>query len=321
MNAIELDGLTKRFGDVTALDDVSLTVREGEIFGFLGPNGAGKSTTIDILLDFVRATAGSATVLGHDVNRDSLAVRQVVGVLPDGYHLYDRLTARQHLEFAIASKRSDDDVLELLERVGLADALDRKAGGFSKGMKQRLVLAMALVGEPDLLILDEPTTGLDPNGARQMREIIRAERDRGATVFFSSHILEQVEAVCDRVAILDAGKIVAVDTIDALRDALGSESRLTLTIENVTDELVETVASVPGVTGVRTDGDRTLSVACETDAKTAVLGSIDAAGGTLVDFETEEISLEELFAAYTEAPSETGTEAASRAKETPEVRA
>jgi len=155
--AIELVGLGKHYGDVTALDNVSFTVDTGEIFGFLGPNGAGKSTTIDILLDVVRPSAGTAAVLGYDTQTESL-VRQAVGVLPDGYHLYDRLTARQHLEFAIASKGSDDDPVELLERVGIADAADRKAGGFSKGMKQRVVLAMALAGSPALLILDEPST-------------------------------------------------------------------------------------------------------------------------------------------------------------------
>ena len=297
--AIELVGLNKRYGDVTALDGVSLTVREGEIFGFLGPNGAGKSTTIDILLDFVRPSAGTATVLGYDAQTDSLAVRQAVGVLPDGYHLYDRLTARQHLEFAIASKGSDDDPIELLERVGIADAADRKAGGFSKGMRQRLVLAMALAGSPELLILDEPSTGLDPNGAREMRDIIRAERDRGATVFFSSHILEQVEAVCDRVGILRNGELVAVDTIDALRDALGTDARLVLTVESVTDEMVDAIATLPDVTGVRADGERRLTVSCASDAKSAVIRAVEAAGGTVVDFDVEETSLEEMFAAYT----------------------
>jgi ABC-2 type transport system ATP-binding protein len=324
MSAIELRGLTKRYGDVTALDDVSLSVEEGEVFGFLGPNGAGKSTTIDVLLDFVRPTAGSATVLGHDSRTDSLAVRERVGVLPDGFHLYDRLSARQHVEFAVASKGSDEDVKALLERVGIADAIDRKAGGFSKGMRQRLVLAMALAGEPDVLILDEPTSGLDPNGAREMRDIIRAERDRGATVFFSSHVLEQVEAVCDRVAILRDGRIVAVDTIDALRGALGTDARLTLTVDGITDELVEAVTRVHGVASVRVDGDQTLSVACDDEAKTAVLGAVDVAGGTLVDFDTEDVSLEELFAAYTRDASDDGTpdaETVTPGSEAPEVRA
>jgi ABC-2 type transport system ATP-binding protein len=297
--AIELSGLSKQYGDVTALDNVSLTVRKGEIFGFLGPNGAGKSTTIDILLDFVRPTAGAATVLGYDAQDDSLAVRQAVGVLPDGYHLYDRLTARQHLEFAITSKGSDDDPIELLERVGIADAADRKAGGFSKGMKQRLVLAMALAGSPELLILDEPSTGLDPNGAREMRDIIRAERDRGATVFFSSHILEQVEAVCDRVGILRDGQLVAVDTIDALRDALGTDARLVLTVDAVTDDAIDAVTALQGVTAVHADSETRLTVACAPETKTAVIHAVEAAGGTVVDFDIEETSLEEMFAAYT----------------------
>ena len=327
MSAIELNGVTKRYGDVTALDDVSLSVAEGEIFGFLGPNGAGKSTTVDILLDFVRPTAGSASVLGRDAQADSLAVRQRVGVLPDGYHLYDRLTARQHLEFAADSKDADDDIDAALDRVGLGDAADRTAGGFSKGMKQRLVLAMALVGEPDILILDEPTTGLDPNGARRMREIIREERDRGATVFFSSHILEQVEAVCDRVGILRNGRLVAVDTIDALRGALGSEARLTLTVEPMSDDVVGAIAAVEGVSSVRDDGDERLSVACEEAAKTAVLAAVEAAGARLLDFDTEDVSLEELFAAYTEDAPDASAEIVAESDaptaddETTEVRA
>ena len=202
MAAIELSGVTKRFGDVVALRDLDMTVESGEIYGFLGPNGAGKSTTIDILLDFVRPTEGEVRVLGRDAGTDSVLIRERCGVLPEGFDTYDRLTARQHVRFAVESKGSGEDPDALLDRVGLSDAKGRKAGGFSKGMTQRLALAMALVGEPDLLILDEPSTGLDPNGAREMRTIVREEADRGATVFFSSHVLGQVEAVCDRVGIL-----------------------------------------------------------------------------------------------------------------------
>ncbi|MFW5919808.1 MAG: ABC transporter ATP-binding protein, partial [Halanaeroarchaeum sp.] len=190
MIAIDLGGVTKRYGDVLALDDLDLTIDEGEIFGFLGPNGAGKSTTINILLDFVRPTTGSVEVLGMDARQHSQEIRARTGVLPEGFQVYGRLTGRQHLQFAIESKRVDQDPDAILQRVDLLDAADRKAGGYSKGMKQRLTLAMALVGDPELLILDEPTTGLDPRGAREVREIVRQERDRGATVFFSSHILE-----------------------------------------------------------------------------------------------------------------------------------
>jgi len=175
------------------------------VYGFLGPNGAGKSTTIDMVLDLVRPTEGTVRVLEQDATTDGVAIRKRTGVLPDGFAVYDRLTGRQHVEFAVRSKEADDDPDALLDRVGLLDDADRKAGGYSKGMRQRLALAMALAGDPDLLILDEPSSGLDPAGAKEMREIVRAEADRGATVFFSSHILEQVEAVCDRVGILREG--------------------------------------------------------------------------------------------------------------------
>jgi ABC-2 type transport system ATP-binding protein len=295
--AIRIDGLTKRFGDVTAVQDVDLTIEEGEIFGFLGPNGAGKSTTINVILDFIRPTEGTVTVLGHDAQAESQAVRERTGVLPEGYDVYDRLTGRQHLEFAIESKEADDDPEALLERVGIPEAIDRKAGGYSKGMAQRLVLAMALVGEPDLLILDEPTTGLDPNGAREMREIIREERDRGATVFFSSHILEQVEAVCDRVGILRSGEVVAVDSIANLQAAVGGGTTLTVRVDRASEAAIEAARGVEGVSNVRADGD---AIVVKTDgSKAAVLEAIESAGVEVSDFATEEASLEELFAAYT----------------------
>ena len=297
-SAIELTGLTKHFGEVVALDGVALAVEDGEIFGFLGPNGAGKSTAIDTLLDFIRPTSGTVRVLGMDAQTDSLEIRRRTGVLPDAYHVYGRLTGRQHVQFAVDSKGSDDDPMDLLERVGIADAADRKAGGYSKGMRQRLVLAMALVGEPDILILDEPSTGLDPNGAREMRRIIREENERGTTVFFSSHILEQVEAICDRVAILHQGRIVTVDTIDGLREAAGTATRLTITVDAVPEAALADIASIEGVREVNAT-DRIVTVHTEDGGKTAILHALESAGAEILDFTTSETSLEELFAAYT----------------------
>ncbi|GGN91085.1 ABC transporter ATP-binding protein [Haloarcula pellucida] len=301
MTAIELDGVRKEFGDVVALNGVDLTVEEGEVFGFLGPNGAGKSTTINILLDFVRPTAGSATVLGHDVNEESKAIRERIGVLPEGYDVYERLTGREHVEFVIESKNADDDPMALLERVGVADAADRRAGGYSKGMKQRLVLAMALVDEPDLLILDEPTTGLDPNGARKMRDLVREESERGATVFFSSHILGQVESVCDTVGILQDGELVAKDSVEGLRAAAQGDMKLVVTVGDTDglDAAVEDVRSLPEVSGVTMDTDR-ITVNCDGDAKMTVLNTFEESGVAVEDFETQEASLEDLFTAYTE---------------------
>jgi len=299
MGAIELENLTKEFGTVTALDGVDLTVESGEVFGFLGPNGAGKSTTINILLDFVRPTSGTARVLGMDAQDQSLEVRERTGVLPEGYTVYERLTARQHLDFVIESKEANDDAEKLLERVGIPEAIDRKAGEYSKGMKQRLTLAMALVGDPDLLILDEPSTGLDPGGVRSIRNIVREEADRGTTVFFSSHILSQVEAVCDRVAILRRGELVAVDTVDGLRDATGSESRLLITVDSLSNGDVDVLRELDGVTTVSRDGTE-LSVGVEDRSKTAVISTLEDRGVTVRDFETVEESLEDIFMAYTE---------------------
>ncbi len=292
-----MERVTKRYGDVTALRGLDLAVGSGEIFGFLGPNGAGKSTAIGLMLEFIEPTQGTVEVLGLDVGARGQQVRARTGVLPEAFDVYDRLTGRQHVEFAVDSKGVDDDPGELLARVGIADAADRQAGGYSKGMRQRLALAMALTGSPDLLILDEPTTGLDPGGAREVRSIIREERDRGATVFFSSHVLEQVEAVCDRVGILQDGELVAVDTIDALRAAAGGGSRLRVGVVGAADAAAAAVRDVTGVTAASVE-EGALSVTCEADAKLRALNAVEDAAG-VADFETVETSLEDLFLSYT----------------------
>jgi ABC-2 type transport system ATP-binding protein len=310
MAAIELDGVDKRFGAVTALRDLSLAVESGEIFGFLGPNGAGKSTTINLLLDFVRPDDGQVEVLGQSVREGSVPVRERVGVLPEGFGVYERLTGRKHVEFAIDSKDAADDPDELLDRVGLGDAADRAAGGYSKGMQQRLALAMALVGEPDLLILDEPSTGLDPNGARLMREVVREENERGATVFFSSHILGQVEAVCDRVGIIRDGEMIAVDSVDGLREASGAESVLEVAVETEpTEAALDAARTVEGVSEVRAVGTEVTVTLGEGVRKTAILDALEEAGAAVADFETREASLEDLFTAYTDRENGIGDEA------------
>ena len=310
MPAIDCTAITKRFGSVTALRDLDLTVQEGEVFGFLGPNGAGKSTTIDILLNYVYPTTGEVSVLGMDAEDDTVAVRERTGVLPDGFGTLGSMTGREHVAFAVEAKRGHDDVDALLERVGIADAADRSAQGYSKGMQQRLMLAMALAGEPDLLILDEPSTGLDPTGAREMREIVREEAARGATVFFSSHILEQVEAVCDRVGILDEGELVAIDTIDGLREATGSTGQLTLTVDSIPPELPDQIRRMDGVSSVEVRGDA-LVVACENAAKGHAIQACFRAGATVENVETSEASLEDLFVAYTGGEDERSTTAAA----------
>ena len=297
MTAISLSGVTKRYGDVVAVRDLDLTVESGEIYGFLGPNGAGKSTTINMLLDFVRPTAGSVEVLSMDAQREPTAVRRRIGVLPEGYDVYDRLTGRQHLEFAVESKNVSADPDALLDRVGLDGDGDRKAGGYSKGMRQRLVLGMALVGDPDLLILDEPSTGLDPEGAKEMREIVEHEADRGATVFFSSHVLGQVETVCDRVGIMRDGQLVAEDSIEGLREAVGTGERLVVTVDAASEDDLAGVRELDGVESAETDGG-TVTVDCDAGTKTTVVAALEDAGVEVRDFTTEDTSLEDLFLHY-----------------------
>lgn len=320
--AIRARDVTKRFGSVTAVDRIDLTVEEGEVFGFLGHNGAGKSTTINMLLDFIRPTEGSIEVFGHETRTDSVKARERMGVLPEGYGVFSGLTGRQHVQFAMESKGVDGEPLALLDRVGITEAADREADSYSKGMAQRLVLAMALVGEPDLLILDEPTSGLDPAGAKAMREIILEENERGATVFFSSHILEQVEAVADRVGIMHEGQLAAVDTIDGLREMAGGETKLLVTLDETTGptpEMVQTVdgaaekgraeADTPSHLAVIEDIDEVerawveedgqYGITCTKDDKLDILVALNELGVDVLDFTIEEPSLEDLFVEYT----------------------
>ncbi|MFD1512720.1 ABC transporter ATP-binding protein [Halomarina rubra] len=297
MSALELRSLQKRYGEVVALRDVDLTVRRGEVFGFLGPNGAGKSTTIDIVLDYVRPTDGTATVFGLDAQQEGERLRQRVGALPD-MRLFGHLTARQHVQFVADAKGCDDDPVALLDRVGLGRVVDYTADGFSTGMGQRLKLAMALVGAPDLLVLDEPSTGLDPNGAREMRDIVREENARGATVFFSSHILEQVEAVCDRVGILSDGEIVAEDSIENLRDATGTQATLVVSVDSLTERAVAAVRDLEDVSDVVADENR-VRVTCPDERKAAVVDAVRTDDATVLDIESDDASLERLFATYT----------------------
>jgi len=315
VSAVVTEGLTKRFGDETAVDDLDLEVSEGEVFGFLGPNGAGKSTTISMLLGFLEPTEGSATVLGTDVTADPRAVRERVGLLPEGFEAVPNLSAREHVQTAIETKRADDDPDDVIERVGLdPDDARRPADEYSTGMFQRMALAVALVGEPDLLVLDEPSAGLDPNGVRLVREIVEEERERGATVFFSSHILDEVERVSDRVGILQDGELTAVNSVDNLRSELGMGAVVRATVDTVPDGLAASsdLTAVEGVTDVTVE-DSTVAVACASPrAKMPALRAIDSVA-TVADVTIEETSLEDLFEAYTggqggpAAGSESGT--------------
>ncbi len=292
--AIALDGVHKWYGPVHALRGLNLEVRPGEIFGFLGPNGAGKTTTIRCLLDLIRPQRGTVRVLGLDVQRHSVEVRSQTGYLPGELHLDERLTAAQHLRLfnRVRGNRADwRYVTELAERLRLD--LDRPIRNLSLGNKQKVGLIQALMHRPRLLVMDEPTTGLDPLMQREVFALLREARDAGATVFFSSHIMSEVELLAERVAIVRQGRVVEVAVTDALiQRAL---RRVFVRFREPVDP--RPLANLPGVTlleQAETDGRAvTLQVQGTMDELLRALAELP-----VLDLDTERPSLEEVFLAY-----------------------
>lgn len=218
MFAIETQNLTKSYGRRRGISDVSLQVQPGEIFGFLGPNGAGKTTTIRTLLGLLRPTSGSARVLAMDIRRDSIAIRARTGYLPGEVRLYPGLTGRQLIELSLTTRRvtSRSHLAAIEERLGVD--LNRRLGQCSKGMRQQVALALAMAHDPELLVLDEPTAGLDPLMQVRVLDLLREQRRQGKTVFFSSHNLPEVESICDRVAMIRDGRLILVEEVQRLRE-------------------------------------------------------------------------------------------------------
>ena len=227
---ITTTNLTKLFGKLTAVDRLTMQIESGELFGFLGPNGAGKTTTINLLTGLIRPTQGTAAICGYDIQSEAIQTKSVTGLMPDTPYLYDTLTGRQYVRFMadlyeIPSERSEKRMEELLEMLDLVDSGNELIKSYSYGMQKKILLTAVLVHEPRVLFLDEPTSGLDPKSARTVKEILRLLCDRGCTVFMSTHILEIAERVCDRIGIINKGKLVAVGTMDELRQTSTATDR------------------------------------------------------------------------------------------------
>lgn len=225
---IEVRELTKRYGQTTAVDELSLSVRAGEIFGFLGPNGAGKTTTIRMMMGLLQPSAGTVALGGYDLHRQPLQAKALCGFVPDRPHVYEKLTGAEYLDFAADLYAVDEDAKRrrrerLLEVFDLAEWRGELAESYSHGMKQRLVMAGALMHAPRILVVDEPTVGMDPRGARLLKRIFRDLAAAGATVFMSTHSLEVAEELCDRVGIIQRGRLIALGTVDELRAQAGRE--------------------------------------------------------------------------------------------------
>ncbi len=300
---IRVEGLTKAYGAVRAVNGLDLAVQAGEVVALLGPNGAGKSTTLKVLVGLVRPSGGRVLLGGLDPARDPRAARRLVGYLPQRVDFHDNLSAFEVLAFFARLRGVAADTLApLLARVGLATAAHRRTDGFSGGMLQRLGLAIALLGDPPILILDEPTVGLDPEGALLFKEIIRERHAAGATVLVSSHLLNETQALTSHVAICLDGRVVAQATLAALRRDLALPSRLTVRVAGAA-EVAAGLARSYGGRAVEADAER-VQVELPDASRALFVTALAEAGYRITDLHTEDASLEEIFLATVRARKE-----------------
>jgi ABC-2 type transport system ATP-binding protein len=301
-NVIQAEGLTKRYNGTAVVNGISFSVARGEIFGLLGPNGAGKTTTILMLLGLSDITAGRARVLGHDPSREPLQVKRRVGYLPDAVGFYDNMTAADNLRYTARLIGLDRDereerIASALAHVGLADVADKRVATFSRGMRQRVGLAEVLMKDAQIAILDEPTSGLDPQATLELLEIIRALKTRGVTILLSSHLLDRVQSVCDRVALFSEGNIVLIGTVPDLgRQVLGGGYHVEVEADGV--GLTERLNSIPGVKTVEAAGANRIRLFSDRDVRPEAAAAVVSAGGRLSRLSVEEPSLEMIYTRY-----------------------
>ena len=297
MALIEAHELTKRFGERTAVEGLTLRVEEGEILGLLGPNGAGKTTTIRMLTGIIAPTSGYAVVAGIDPSREPEKLHELIGLLPEAPGFYERLSAQRNLEY-FAGFYSNFDVRaqvdKYLKLMGLWERRSDRVGTFSKGMKQRLALARALVHEPKVLFLDEPTAGLDPEAAREVRELISQLREGGRTILLSTHNLSEAEELCDRIAVLRT-RLIALEAPEDLRRRL-FRRRVEVRLESVDSAIIEAVKGLDFVLSLERDGDRLIVELADPEReRPELIRRLVEAGGRVLEVSEERHSLEEVY--------------------------
>jgi ABC-2 type transport system ATP-binding protein len=302
---IETHALTKRYGTVTAVDGLDLTLNQGEVFGLLGPNGSGKTTTILMILGLTEPTSGKVRVLGVDPARRPLQVKTRVGYLPDQVGFYDDMTARENLSYTARLNRippveAAERITACMRRIGLSDeAVDRPVSTFSHGMRQRLGLAELLVKEPEVVILDEPTLGLDPEAARQFLRLIRGLKDDGITILLASHLLHQVQAVCDRVGLFRKGKMFLEGPVrDLAHEILGGG--FVIHLESDDAQLAPHLEGLEHAVRVTSEHDGRYRVEARADLRQQVAKLVLDGGGKLLSMHLEEPSLDEVYTSYFE---------------------
>lgn len=297
--AISVKNLTKNYNGINAVDNISFKVKKGEIYGFLGPNGAGKTTTIKSILGLITINSGIIKIDDIDILNKGKEAKKLIGYLPERVSFYDNLSAYQNMCFiAEMKKTSKDECKSLIEELGLSDAINKKVGAFSKGMIQRLGMARALIGRPPILILDEPTGGLDPRGVVLIRSKIKDMKNKGHTIFVSSHILSEVQEICDRVCIINKGKIVAQDTVDGLRKILKIKPKITIELEKINDKIIKSIHENKGIEKIDIRKNN-IDVICNSELRARIIISIERSGGKILNIHTKDPSLEEVFMKFT----------------------
>jgi ABC-2 type transport system ATP-binding protein len=303
---IEIQNLTKHFGPIKAVNNINFTVEKGEILGFLGPNGAGKTTTMNMITGYLPSTSGTVKVAGYDIGEQPAEVKKRIGYLPEIPPVYTDMTVKEYLYFVsdlkkVPRSKRAGQISDIMEKIQIDHVKNRLVGNLSKGYRQRVGLAQALVGSPEVLILDEPTVGLDPNQIIEIRRLIK-ELGKEHTIIFSSHILQEVSAVCERVVIINKGEIVAIDTPDNLSRNLGNVSRFLMKVEGPQAEVTNALSEIKGILNIECDSNGeenvfkyTVDSEKDIDVRRPIFFKMAELGYPILELQSVGMDLEEIF--------------------------
>ncbi len=301
---IRTTGLTKSFDNFMAVNEITLNVKKGEIYGFLGPNGAGKTTTIRMLLGILKPTKGEIYLFDKPLHQDYFNMKKKIGVVSEKQYLYEEMTPYEYLDFFgdfYRIKNRKKRIKELLEWAGLYGVRDKRLKQFSRGMQQKVGIARALLHDPEILILDEPISGLDPMGIKQVRDMIEEQKRLGKTIFISSHLLSEVEKICDRVGIVNEGVLLAEDKMEDLKMKLSRETEIEVEVKKVIPEVIKALSSLDFVNKVAQENNLlVVKVKTDRDHRDEIVRTISSQGGAILGLKLREMSLEEAFVTITQ---------------------
>lgn len=306
MSIVKMEQVTKSFGDVIAVDKMSLSVEEGEIFGLLGPNGAGKSTAINMITGLLSIDKGSISVAGHDVRKEKMKTKGDIGIVPQDIAIYEDLTSLENVKFfaslyGLRGKSLESAALEALEFTGLSDKIKSFPKGFSGGMKRRLNIACAIAHKPKLIIMDEPTVGIDPQSRNHILQSVKRLNEQGSTVIYTSHYMEEVEEICSRIAIMDHGKVIALGTCEELEDLINNKNIVSVTVaDSISKVDADAIKEIQGVESAEIE-ERTVKISSvqEVNNLDKIISYFTSNGIPIKSVESKKPDLETVFLALT----------------------